>query len=448
LNRLVKIYHAALIKDPRKALALALSCVAAGIAVRSGVEQVTEGVAPFVTLCPAVLLASVFGGPRAGALALVLSLACGSILYLEFQGPATTVLDVMLFVFSGTLTVFVGAILQAVVADADDAARATKESQRRLQTALEAGQLGSVSYDSTRDRGTWSPIFSRMVGIPVNRTGMTFAEWLGFVHPEDRSIAETALADALAEQSGIYKTSYRVLRPDGCIRWLEFSATVSRDGTGRIVGLDGVALDITERRREDERRLDVVKEMHHRVQNVLAVVQALARQTVRQSNCLESFAKAFADRIAALAATHNILVKDHGQGVLLGDLLRAETAPFGAERGTQVSLCGPDLILPPRLITPMGLVIHELTTNAVKYGALADEDGRVAVFWTVTTDKGGTCLSMAWSECSSTVLEVPSDAGFGSQLIARMIENDLNGEVEFQWRSEGLTCLIRIPLGG
>lgn len=450
MNRLVNAYHATFIENRPLAYAFAAGCVLVALALRYGFGLVSDGIAPFVTLCPAVLIACVCGGAGPGTAALLLSIVSGTFffLYPAYDLDIRTVeglLNLVLFALGGVVTILVGATLRAVVQQADQASRESKESARRLHTALDAGHLGSLSYDRKQDRGNWSPAFSKMLGLPATRTGMTFTEWLMIVHPEDRPLAEASLAEALATESGMYKTSYRIVRPDGSVRWLEFSATVTRDKEGNLVGLDAVALDISEQKQENERRHEIMREMHHRGQNVLAMVQALARQTAARSKTLDDFAQSFTARLRALAATHDILVKENKCGVPLADLLRSEAAAFQGLRGTQFSLDGPDLVLPPRMVTAMGLVIHELTTNAAKYGALAHEDGRVAVKWSTAVDNAGPRLLVSWSEHGGPMVATPSEMGFGSLLITRMIESDLNGDVAFHWRADGLCCIFVVP---
>jgi two-component sensor histidine kinase len=285
-----------------------------------------------------------------------------------------------------------------------------------------------------------------MVGLPVTQTSMDFAEWLAIVHPDDRGLAEAALAETITAQAGTSKSSYRIIRPDGSVRWLELSVHTTRDALGQPIELDGVALDVTEQRQEDERKREIVREMHHRIRNNLAVVQALARQTAREETDVQSFAERLVSRLGALSATHDLLIKDSGRGVSLADLLLTETGPFEVKQDKRIMLEGPDVIVPQSMLVPLTLMFHELTTNSAKYGSLACEDGQLRVTWSTAADADRPQLSVVWSEQGGLTTAVPPRTGFGSGLIRRMVNNALGGEVEFLWQPEGLRCAFAIPL--
>jgi PAS domain S-box-containing protein len=449
MDRLIKAYHAIFITNRTYAYAFAIGCVVVATLLRLGAGLITTDVAPFVTLFPAMLLAAVLGGAGPGMLALVLSAVSAWYFFLEplrslEVDTAATIIDLTLFALCGAAMIIVGKTLQAAVVRADQTLQEVREGERRLRAALEAGHLGTISYNLSQDRGRWSPAFARMIGQPM--TAMNFSEWLEIVHPDDRHIAQTSLEEALATKTETYKTHYRVVRPDKAVRWLEFSVTATRDDAGTLIGLDGFALDVTDRFREDERKQEIVREMHHRVKNVLAIVQALARQTAHQATSLDSFLSTFAARLNALATTHDLIVSNKGRGVSLTELVKTETAPFESIAASRITLDGPDLMLPSEMITPLGLVIHELTTNAAKYGSLSHRNGAVSVSWSTRTNGGGPRLSVLWRERGGPPVTSPTKAGFGSRLISRMIRNDLAGEIEYHWLAQGLDCTFTVPL--
>ncbi|WP_181257117.1 sensor histidine kinase [Pseudaminobacter soli (ex Li et al. 2025)] len=449
MDRLIRAYHTIFITNPMYAYAFAIGCVVIATLLRLAAGVITTDVAPFVTLFPAVLLAAVLGGTGPGTLALVLSGASAWYFFLEPLrsleiNTTATAIDLVLFALCGAAMILVGAVLQAAVERADRTLQDVREGERRLRAALEAGHLGTISYNLAQDRGRWSPAFAKMIGQPV--TDMSFSDWLELVHPDDRHIAQTSLEEALATKTETYKTHYRIVRPDKAVRWLEFSVTATRDGTGELIGLDGFAVDVTDRFREDERKQEIVREMHHRVKNVLAIVQALARQTAHQATSLDGFLSTFQARLNALATTHDLIVSHQGRGVALAELVKTETAPFETIAGSRITLDGPDLMLPSEMITPLGLVIHELTTNAAKYGSLSHRNGAVSVNWSTRTNGGGPRLSVLWRERGGPPVVAPTKAGFGSRLISRMIRNDLAGEIEFHWLAQGLDCTFTVPL--
>jgi len=226
---------------------------------------------------------------------------------------------------------------------------------------------------------------------------------------------------------------------------MEFRGTVARDETGKPIRLDGVAGDVTERRRNEERQRELMNELNHRVQNTLAVVQALAAQTSRSASSTDEFKAAFTARVAALAATHDLLTHAHWDGVSLQSVLEAEMRAFQDAVRPRIRLSGPGVVLPPRMVTPIGLIVHELTTNAVKYGSLSSEDGEVSVVWSVS--KGGqTRLHLSWHEQDGPPVIQPGTLGFGSRLIDRTIRGELNGTVESQYLPDGLRVRIDAPL--
>jgi len=178
------------------------------------------------------------------------------------------------------------------------------------------------------------------------------------------------------------------------------------------------------------------------VKNTLATVQSIAMQTARSHTDPRTFAEGFQARLLALSHTHDLLTRTHWEGAGLGDILQHETEAHGSSR---VSVAGPPVALPPAAALSLGMIFHELATNAAKYGALSGPDGRIFVDWTVS-DQTRPRLQLVWRETGGPPVSPPERKGFGSRLIERNVRHDLAGDVELDYAGGGLTVTISIPL--
>ncbi|AWN48496.1 histidine kinase [Methylobacterium terrae] len=197
-----------------------------------------------------------------------------------------------------------------------------------------------------------------------------------------------------------------------------------------------------ERRAADARQELLIHELNHRVKNTLATVQSMARQTARSAASLDDFTGSFEARLLAMSQTHNVLTANHWEGAGLRGILSAELEPYAGGRADRIRLEGPPVSLTPAVALPLGMAIHELATNAAKYGALSAEAGQVAVDWAVRT---GT-LSLRWRESGGPPVAPPVRTGFGTRLIRASLERELAGEVRLDYAEGGLACLIAVPL--
>jgi two-component system CheB/CheR fusion protein len=201
--------------------------------------------------------------------------------------------------------------------------------------------------------------------------------------------------------------------------------------------------DITERKQWDTRQKLLLGELTHRVKNTLAVVQAIARQTLRSSESNDDFIEHFDGRLAALSRAHGLLVESDWRGANLAALARQELEPYTSERPERLQLKGPAIILPADLATPVGLVLHELATNSTKYGSLSRRNGTVNLSWNLNSGNDPQVLSVLWEERGGPAVESPKRAGFGSLLIESSIPG---AKVDREFRSKGLVCKIDLPL--
>ena len=222
-------------------------------------------------------------------------------------------------------------------------------------------------------------------------------------------------------------------------RHLDFIFQPIIEDDGEVSGVFVEGSDITDQVRAQDRQRLLMDELNHRVKNTLATVQAIAQQTLRGAADPERFLEAFESRLMALSKTHNALTESQWSGASLKQILWQELSPYGAER---VSLEGADVHLSARTALSLGMVFHELATNAAKYGALSSE-GRLTVIWSLGS---AGLLTLEWRETGGPPAAAPARRGFGSRLIERSIRGDLQGQIEVDYAATGLVCRFTLPL--
>ena len=267
--------------------------------------------------------------------------------------------------------------------------------------------------------------------------------WLEAIHPEDRE----AVTDAWRVAQGAlapYECAYRLRRHDGAWRWTVARGTPVLDAGGRLREWIGANTDETERRAAEERQSLLMREVDHRAKNALAVVQATLRLT--RADDLPSFVRAIEGRVGALARAQTLLADDRWAGADLRALLVGELAPFLSGDAARVQLAGARVALPAGAAQPLAMAVHELATNALKYGALSWPSGRVAIGWRVAPDAEET-LRLEWTETDGPpVAAAPTRRGFGTRVLDGTVASQLGGTVVQDWRPGGLACTITVPL--
>ncbi len=203
---------------------------------------------------------------------------------------------------------------------------------------------------------------------------------------------------------------------------------------------------LEERERTTERQRLLIRELHHRVKNTLATVQALLGASARSATSVEAFYAAFSARVVSLAKTHNLLTEDYWQQAPLRDMLMNELGPYNDSEGSRIVLDGPRVDLVGDLAVPTGMAIHELTTNAAKHGALSVPEGRILVHWSVEQGAEGQVLLLDWTERGGPPTEPPTRKGFGSTLLQRVLTVQCQAEIAFDFQPEGLHFTMRAPL--
>ena len=315
-----------------------------------------------------------------------------------------------------------------------------RESERRRSLALAAGRMGSWDWDLTGGTCLWDEGQSRIFGVEPGAFVPSVDTVRALVHPDDWAEIETAFAEA-SEGQGTFQKELRIFRPSGDMRWCIATAAGTFDAHGRMVRLSGVTIDITDRKEAEEHQLLLAREVDHRARNALAVVHAIVR--LSRANSMEGYIEAVEGRIRALAQTHALLSQSRWQGANIMQLVEEEIAPFRTGQGVKVQMKGSSLVLPAEKAQIVALALHELATNAAKYGALSCSSGRVEIDWRL---EGGR-LIVTWLESDGPKVELPVRQGFGSKIMNASIKQQIGGDVVFDWQPRGLTCTLSIPFG-
>jgi PAS domain S-box-containing protein len=277
-------------------------------------------------------------------------------------------------------------------------------------------------------------------------TGRSRQELVGLhfekvTHPDDAS--ENARLFAKAVETGApYTFRKRYVRPDGTAVWTEVNVTALSE---RHEGLLSVVVDLTSRLRAEAQKNLLIEELNHRVKNTLAAVQSLAAMTIKHSSSPEAFYDAFLARLIALSATHNLLTRRAWEQAPLHDLVAVELDPYAGREHAQVVVTGPPVDLSPRQTISLGMVFHELATNAAKYGALSAPMGKITITWEFAADQGNGSLRIDWHERGGPLVKPPIHQGFGSRLIEQSITHELGGSFKPDYGRKGFQCTIVIP---
>jgi PAS domain S-box-containing protein len=296
----------------------------------------------------------------------------------------------------------------------------------RYETALR----GSLVTVYTQDRDLrFTSLSNALLGRPVEDIlGRTDADIL----PGGGATIVALKHEALA--SGQPKRAEVSIEEAPGARWHDLHIEPLRNEAGDIVGLTCASVDVTERKEGEAHLRLLLRELTHRSKNLLAVIQAMARQTARHAGSIEAFLEQFGARLQALAASHDLLVRESWYGASLDELIRSQLAAYIEAEGGRVTIEGPAVALKPEAAQNLGLALHELAVNAARYGALSVPDGRVSVTW-----------ARRESEEFGPKVKIRRKKGFGSMVIERNLARALDAEVNLEFEPDGLRCHISIP---
>jgi PAS domain S-box-containing protein len=268
------------------------------------------------------------------------------------------------------------------------------------------------------------------------------------IHPDDEPKILERLQELAAQPEGhVAEFEIRVRRRNGSYRWiLDRAVAFERDARGRVVKTLSAAIDIDERKRAEERRILLINELNHRVKNTLAAVQSIARQTLRAGRPVDQIMELFTARLVALSAAHDVLTRENWEGAGLKEIVDGALGPYEQDREGRLSVTGPDVRLSARAALGVAMALHELATNAVKYGALSGETGGVELAWEVHDAAEGPHLELEWREAGGPTVASPNGGGFGSRLLRQGLPGELGGATELIFAPEGVICRISAPL--
>lgn len=360
----------------------------------------------------------------------------------EVSGPDTT--QVLEFDTIKTALAEASTDIRQHERDREDVLAQMAESEARLRLALNAGHFGS--WEFTPETGTFITSATCRANFGRSRDEpFTYADLVASIHPDDRAMQAEAVAQAIATNTDLH-VEYRAIWPDESEHWIRVSGR-TRIGANGQLSMVGVSQEVTERKLADERQALLLRELNHRVKNTLATVQSVASLTRRSAENTDPAAwNAFMDRLHGLAKTHDLLTTTQWQGALLEDVLRSELDPYQDAMRQRIRLKGPRINLQPGAVLALGLAIHEMATNAVKYGSLSVPDGKVHVMWAVTSGSAPPSLLVEWAESGGPTVKKPERQGFGTKLIQRGLAQQLGGEIKLDFAPAGVRCVITFPI--
>lgn len=345
----------------------------------------------------------------------------------------------------------------------DEEARQVRPDPGVLLAAVEATSeailITSAELDEPGPRIEYAnPAFIRMTGYAVHEILGRSPRFLQGPLT-DRTVLDGMRAALLAGTP--FQGEAVNYRKDGRTYVVEWLITPLRDGDDRIARWVSTQRDITDRRAAEDRQALMVRELHHRVKNTLATVQAILNASLRSVGGLAEFRQAFTNRIASLARTHALITEDAGQVVAFEELLRAELEAYDEPGRRRVTLDGPRVLLSSEQAVPLGMALHELATNAIRHGALGSPAGRVDVRWSLedrfsedrfSEDRfsearpEGRALRWTWNERGGSSVSPPAREGFGSQLLNRVLTLQVGAQVDIAFEPDGLRVTVTLPL--
>lgn len=332
------------------------------------------------------------------------------------------------------------------IGDRKHAEEALRENEARATAALAASGAAVWTIDFKRGGIETFDARAREIAGFGDRAEWPAGTFCSLLHPEDQPRLQAGFEAArVAGHSPVIE--YRLVRADGDLRWLQGTGALQCDAAGHAVRFIGVSTDITGRKLAEQHRELLLRELGHRVKNILSIVQSIADQTARTAGGTTQFQSAFAVRLQALTRAHDLLLRRGWKGASLEALARAALAPFvtagAAEQRLRIS--GPDLELAPMASVSLAMALHELATNAAKYGALAGAGGAVVLDWTIEPHDAERMVELRWIERGGEPPRAPERVGFGTRLV-HAVAAELGGAASLAYPAEGCECVLRFPL--
>ena len=334
-------------------------------------------------------------------------------------------------------------VLAALFAERRQQAAALADSEARLQEALTAGAVTTFVWDAGTGSSQRSANAAQMLGFDPRQT-LTSGDFLARIDPNDRERFKAAVRGVKPERPA-YSVTFRFKHPDGRDVWLEETAKAEFDAVGRLVRVKGLTLDVTAHKRSEDEQSQLVAALDHRVKTLLAHVAALAKDTRRSGGSLDAYAQALDRRIQSMVDAHALLSQNRWHGVDLAELVRRQLAPYATDASTTIA--GPSVTLTVAASQALAMVLHELVTNAARYGSLSTPHGRVEVSWDHGHGDDAANLSIEWREIGGPAVAGSPDGKYGVSIIRDLIPHELGGAVDLAFAPGGVCCKIEISLG-
>jgi PAS domain S-box-containing protein len=316
---------------------------------------------------------------------------------------------------------------------------ALQTALQRFEVTLRGAEI--IVFSQDRDlRHTWASATLGEVSAQ-DVVGRTDEE----IFPPETARRLIEFKSGILESGEAQRGEFRIVDADGEERWLHLRVEPQRNDQGEIVGLLGAGVDVTERRQRETHIRILLRELTHRTKNMLAVIQAMARQTLTASVSAKDFEQRFSGRLQGLASSLDILVDENWRGASIGELIRSQLGPYRDMVGSRILLSGDDFSLEPEAAQNIGLALHELGTNSAKYGALSVPTGVVEISWKHQED--GQNFLFRWRERGGPPVEPPQHKGFGHAVIERLVPRALNGRARLDYPREGFSWELEIPAG-
>ena len=332
---------------------------------------------------------------------------------------------------------------------------AERDAREALEITTERYRLSTrattdLIWDWNRGTGRihWDDGLTTIYGYRPEAIEPTTAWWYDRIHPEDRERIRLSVLAAVEGTATGWTEAYRFQRADGNYATILNRAIIVRGKAGRTVRMTGVMLDATERAEADALRDMLSQELGHRLKNTLALVQAIASQTLRNAPDLGTAREALLQRLLALGKAHDILLAGDTERAGLGALIRSALSLHDDAQVGRLRVRGPAVEVGPKAALALAMMVHELATNAAKYGALSVRSGRVAVSWRIEAGGPEPRFLFRWSESGGPPVAKPARQGFGTRLIERGLAGTIAGEVSLDYRPTGLRCRLTAPLAG
>ncbi len=336
--------------------------------------------------------------------------------------------------------------IRADITDRKNTEAQLRESQHRTLLATEATEVGIWEWNVATDRIWWDAQMFRIYGMaPTDDGFISYADWAGSVAPEDLPRQEESLQKTVRD-GGRGEREFRIRRKDdGEIREIHGVETVRANSEGRVEWVVGTNLDVTKRKEDEEHIRLLMGEVNHRSRNLLGIVQSIAKLSAKHADPVH-YASDLSERISSLAACQNLLVASDWKGVNVADLTHAQLSSFRDLIDHRIVVEGAPMRLRPAAAQGIGMALHELATNAAKYGALSNDNGRVRLSWGVAADETEPMFWMQWLEEDGPKVAAPTRTGFGRTVIVSMTEHAMKGKVVVDYPETGLSWRLRAPV--